>query len=179
MAGSLIKIDEEIVTSAVASVTLGGANWDSSYDVYMVKLNNVQSASTSGSSNLIARVLTDGTAQTDSNYDNASKGLWANGTFQNKSSTNQPEFIISGTGMDGTGTSESFNSIMYLFNFNNSSEYSFITLENTSLNADAQLYGQQGGAVKTTAEANNGIEYKFLLSKNIASGTFTLYGLKK
>ena len=29
MAGSLIKIDEEIVTSAVASVTLGGANWDS------------------------------------------------------------------------------------------------------------------------------------------------------
>ena len=36
MAGSLIKIDEEIVTSAVASVTLGGADWDSSYDVYMV-----------------------------------------------------------------------------------------------------------------------------------------------
>ena len=39
MAGSLIKIDEEIVTSAVASVELGGANWDSSYDVYMVKTN--------------------------------------------------------------------------------------------------------------------------------------------
>jgi len=36
MAGSLIKIDEEIVTSAVASVTLGGTDWDSSYDVYMV-----------------------------------------------------------------------------------------------------------------------------------------------
>jgi len=36
MAGSLVKIDEEIVTSPVASVTLGGADWDSSYDVYMV-----------------------------------------------------------------------------------------------------------------------------------------------
>ena len=40
MAGSLIKIDEEIVSSAVASVTLTGI--DSTYDVYMVRLNNVQ-----------------------------------------------------------------------------------------------------------------------------------------
>jgi len=39
MAGSLIKIDEEIVSSAVASVTLTGI--DSTYDVYVVKLNNV------------------------------------------------------------------------------------------------------------------------------------------
>ena len=39
MAGSLIKIDEEIVSSAVASVTLTGI--DSTYDVYMVVLNNV------------------------------------------------------------------------------------------------------------------------------------------
>ena len=35
MAGSLIKIDEEISSSAVASVTLN-RNWDSSYDVYKV-----------------------------------------------------------------------------------------------------------------------------------------------
>ena len=42
MAGSLIKIDEEIVSSAVASVTLGGSNWDSSYDVYMVQFSNLK-----------------------------------------------------------------------------------------------------------------------------------------
>ena len=40
MAGSLIKIDEEIVTSAVASVTLTGI--DSTYDVYMVKYNKLE-----------------------------------------------------------------------------------------------------------------------------------------
>jgi len=39
MAGSLIKIDEAIVTSAVASVSLLGI--DSTYDVYMVRYNNV------------------------------------------------------------------------------------------------------------------------------------------
>ena len=36
MAGSLIKIDEEIVSSAVSSVSLLGI--DSTYDVYMVKI---------------------------------------------------------------------------------------------------------------------------------------------
>ena len=70
MAGSLIKIDEEIVTSAVATVELGGTNWDSSYDVYMVRLNNVTNSSTGAYYDLYARVLTSGTPQTDSNYDN-------------------------------------------------------------------------------------------------------------
>ena len=40
MAGSLIKIDEEIVSSAVASVTLTGI--DSTYDVYQVVISNAQ-----------------------------------------------------------------------------------------------------------------------------------------
>ena len=39
MAGSLVKIDEEIVSSAVASVTLTGI--DSTYDVYMVRVSNL------------------------------------------------------------------------------------------------------------------------------------------
>ena len=39
MAGSLIKIDEEIVTSAVASVTLTGI--DSTYDSYVFKFINM------------------------------------------------------------------------------------------------------------------------------------------
>jgi hypothetical protein len=178
MSGSLIKIDEEIVTSAVASVTLGGANWDSSYDVYMVKMNNVISATTGSYTSLIARVLTGGTPQTDANYDWAGKGLWANGTFQNISYANQTYINFSGPGMDNNGTSESLNSVVYLFNFNNASEYSFMTQETTLLTADAQLYGIQGGMVKTTAEANNGVQFYFF-SGNIASGTFTLYGLKK
>ena len=36
MAGSLVKIDEEIISGSVSSVAVGGANWDSSYDVYKV-----------------------------------------------------------------------------------------------------------------------------------------------
>ena len=56
--GSLIKIDEEIVTSAVASVTLTGI--DSTYDVYMVRFNNV--LGTSEPTNFSYRMTESGTA---------------------------------------------------------------------------------------------------------------------
>ena len=57
MAGSLIKIDEEIVSSAVASVTLTGI--DSTYDVYMVKIFGVYFATDKDS--ITMRVTTSGT----------------------------------------------------------------------------------------------------------------------
>jgi len=70
MAGSLIKIDEEIVTSAVASVTLTGI--DSTYDVYMVKYNDLEFSS---DSQVYARVTESGTENTTSNYDAAQKQM--------------------------------------------------------------------------------------------------------
>jgi|DEB0MinimDraft_4_1074332.scaffolds.fasta_scaffold22636_2 hypothetical protein len=181
MAGSLVKIDEEIVTSPVASVTLGGADWDSSYDVYMVRHNNVKNDKTSGGYEyLCARVLTSGAAQSDANYDLAGKGLWANGAFQNNSFNNQTYWYIYGAGEFGDQAVETNNGILYLFNFNNSSEYSFMTQEIVNLNSDGQMYGNQGGGVKTTAEANNGLQFFYSGTGNIQTGSqFVLYGLKK
>jgi hypothetical protein len=78
----------------------------------------------------------------------------------------------------GTGTSEVANGIHYLFNFNNASEYSFFTNEETIVRHDTDLEGRQGGGVLTVAQATDGVQY-FLGSGNISAGTFTLYGLKK
>ena len=109
MAGSLIKIDEEIVTSAVASVTLGGADWDSSYDVYMVKYNN---AGTSTDATLInSRVTVSGTPDTSANYDGAWKAVRTNTTFNNVSITNETNWKYSFGDSTGTGTSEKQNGI--------------------------------------------------------------------
>jgi len=176
MAGSLIKIDEEIVSSAVASVTLGGSDWDSSYDVYMVKLNNVSPAT---ANILRARITKDVTGtptpQTTTNYDWSAKGLKTSGAFENNSSTNQNYIDVSDSFVNAsTGNA---NLIMYIFNANNSSEYTFLTIE-TSHYAGAELYGNQGGAVYTVAEAHNGIQFYFD-GINTDAGTFTLYGLKK
>jgi len=175
MAGSLIKIDEEIVTSAVASVTLTGI--DSTYDVYMVRLSDVQGDTDTQS--LKVRVTASGTAQSTSNYDYAKKTLRSNNPFNDNSATNQTEVFVNTQLAMGTDTEETLQGVQYLFNFNNSSEYSFATDEIVfSSYFGGVLLGGQGGWVYTVAETHNGVNY-FMSSGNIASGTFTLYGLKK
>ena len=174
MSGSLIKIDEEIVSSAVASVTLTGI--DSTFDVYMVRFNNVF---TSADDDMQIRVTTSGTADSDSEYDIASKDLKTSGAFGNTSGTNLTQWDFSaGIGTSGTN---SHNGIMYLFNFNNSSEYSFVTMENATMRNDAtdELFGFQGSGVHTVAETNDGINFFLVNGNNISGGTFKLYGLKK
>lgn len=174
MAGSLIKIDEEIVTSAVASVTLTGI--DSTYDVYMVTVN--AASPSSGVDEIRIRVTKDvagtPTPQTTANYDWADKFLRASAAFINDYNTNQ-------TSTRGTGNIDNAlnggNAVFYLFNFNNASEYSFITIESATYGF-SEGRGYQGGSVYTVAEAHNGIQF-ITTAGNIDNGTFTLYGLKK
>ena len=170
---SLIKIDEEIVTSAVASVELGGTNWDSSYDVYMVKINNVIFSVDSVTFSM--RFLASSTPDTSSNYDLAQKTLRSLEVFGNEALTNQDKVTL---GAIGNATGEQANGIYYLFNFNNASEYSFGTKENAYINANGDLKSENGGFVLTVAQANNGVQFN-VSSGNINQGTFTLYGLKK
>ena len=173
MAGSLIKIDEEIVSSAVSSVSLTGI--DSTYDVYMVKANNV--STTDDNSSIRLRVTTSGGgAQSTSNYDMAYKVLKSDASFENKSETNQDNLHLFYAGISNVAA-ENFNAIMYLFNFNNSSEYSFVTTEVSVLQYTGHLDGIQGGGVYTVAEAHNGVQ--IYVPNTLDSGTFTLYGLKK
>ena len=174
MAGSLIKIDEEIVTSAVASVTLGGADWDSSYDVYMVRLNNVVQSTNTGTFDI--RVTKSGTNDSTSNYDSASKLLRSDTTFSNRTQTNENRWDIE---LIGTTSTSNGNFIFYLFNFNSSTEYSFITMEETTFNSNGDFFGNQGGGVHTVASASDGLYFFNDASNQIESGTFTLYGLKK
>ena len=100
MAGSLIKIDEEIVTSAVASVTLTGI--DSTYDVYKVVLSNVQPET--DAQKLEIRFTVSGTPDTSSNYDKAQKVFTTDTSFGNQSSSNQSS--INALDQGGTATQE-------------------------------------------------------------------------
>ena len=168
----LLQVATSTVTSATASVSLTGINSD---DVYMVAFSNVAPA-TDGS-NLRVRFTVSGTADSSSNYDRAVKKLNATASYGNTGSTNQDHLRTSSAGI-GTGTSEIDNGILYLFNFNNASEYSFITIEETLLSSAATHSGNQGGGVLTVAQACDGIQFLMSSSGNIASGTFKLYGLK-
>ncbi len=171
MAGSLIKIQETTVSSAVASVTLTGI--DSTYDVYMVRINNL--VPVTDGARIYLRVTKSGTADTTANYDQASKFLRTSTSFGNSTATNGTYFDM---GTIGNATGEENSWILYLFNFNNASEYSFITNEQVTLGNTAELRGLQGGGVHTVASASDGISVSFD-SGNISSATCVLYGLKK
>ena len=174
MAGSLIKIDEEIVTSAVASVTLTGI--DSTYDVYMLKVNNAELDS--GTQQSIAiRVTVSGTADSTANYDSAAKNMRSSTSFVNESATNRTSFQFAN--QLSTATQSQSNAILYLFNFNNASEYSFGTNETVDFRYNSELFGRAGGFVHTVAQACDGVNIFCVSGANIDSGTFTLYGLKK
>jgi len=173
MAGSLIKIDEEIVSSAVASVTLTGI--DSTYDVYMVKVMNC-TPDTDGQG-LHFRFTESGTPNTTANYDVAIKNLRTASGFSNGSGTNETYGLVTG-GATGSGTNETANSIMYIFNANNASEYTFTTIEGAILSNTNELRGGQGGNVFTSSSSVDGIQI-FFDSGNIESATLTLYALKK
>ena len=175
MAGSLIKKDEEIVSSAVASVTLTGI--DSTYDVYMVRFNNV--VPDTDTQTLFTRPTISGTMDTNGNKDYAYKIMRAGASFQNTTATNSDKIEVSFILGTGTSSQEMGNGVLYLFNFNNASEYKFLTLEESNLRHTGELTGNQGGAVfKNNSSACDGLGF-FFASGNITSGQFVLYGLKK
>ena len=173
MAGSLIKIDEEIVSSATNSVSLTGI--DSTYDVYKVVYNNLK-VDGDGTVKIRIRFEESGTPNTTANYDRASKFLRTAVSFGNLSNTNQTSFNTDAN--IGNATGEHQNKVFYIFNANNSSEFTFMTEEATQVASSGELSGQQGGGVFTVTSAVNGINF-FTSAGNINSAVFTLYGLKK
>jgi hypothetical protein len=167
MAGKLIQVATETVSSSVSSVTLTGIDSD---DVYMLAVNNFI-PSTDGTDMKI-RVVESGTPNSTANYDISAKLLRADTTFGNDSNTNDTSFDCS-TAI-GNNTGECANWIFYIYNAYNSSEYTFFTQEMTMLSNSAVLIGRQGGCIFTSDSQVEAIQM-FAGSGNIASGTFTLY----
>ena len=171
--GELIKIEETSVTSAVSTVTLGAGNWDSSYDVYMIRYRELETDS-SGASSIGMRFLSSGSADTSSNYDQNSKFLKSYGAAASDYRINFSAFLLN-TINASNDTKD--NGIIYLFNMNNASEYSYYTIECTGQNTRPGAGGGQGGGVMTSASAHNGVQWYMYNGGDIDNGTFSIYGL--
>ena len=166
MAGQLVQVATNTISSAVSSVTLTGIDDDS---VYLFTWVGVTCASDVNQNQI--RITKSGTAQSDSEYDFASKQLFASTSFVDNGQVNQTSFID----LDiGNNTGAMANGLMYLYNFINSSEFSFVTREQVSLSHVAQTQGVMGGGVHTVASASDGVNY-FMASGNLTGGTFTLF----
>ena len=162
-------ISKNTISSPVSSVILTGIN---STNPYLLTFNDVVSAS--DSKQFTIRVTASGSAKTTSDYDQTLKTMSPVAGFGNQGNTNNSSWLSS-TFSSGNGTGESDNGLVYLYHFNNSSEYSFCTYEVVKVQLTPYLVGEIGGGVYTVAEAHDGIEVRYDDGTNIASGTFALY----
>jgi hypothetical protein len=170
--GKLVQVATNTVTSPVASVTLTGIDSD---DVYMLAVSNCIPVTNGQNGEL--RVTKSGTAQSDANYDFAFKGLRTDTTFSNLYSAGSSKWTYP-IGWSTSNTSAeagiSGNAIIYLYNFNSSSEYSFITVETATKYSGGSL-GPTGGAVHKVASASDGIHFQWSSGNIDVGAVFTLY----
>ena len=164
----LLQVATSTVTSAVASVTLTGIDSD---DVYMVACSNIFFDS---NDDMKIRFTVSGSADSSSNYDYSHKAMYTDTGFGNTATANQSNIDSNqGTGTSGT---HPINLLMYLYNFNSSGEYSYVTYENTHRNTSQNRTGGfLGGGVLTEAQTTDGVYFYIGSGNNFANGTFTLY----
>lgn len=176
---ALIKIAETTVGSGVSTFDIGGSSWDDSFDVYRVVLNNIQLTSTSNDARINCRILkSDNSDDDSSNYDYAFVGFRSSTTFDNLPDTNQDKWQNFNYLFRG-GTGFGSNGVLHLFNFNNSDDYNFVTVEMNSFGYNgSELMGTSGSAIHTVAQVAKGLQFS-LTSSTYAGGKCVLYGLRK
>ena len=169
MSGSLILIDSETASSS-SSISLTGMS--STFDVYMATIEGVTHSQASYD---YVRFTVGGSADTSANYDSAGKVLRTQGAFHNQVQTNATFGYLSPYEKSTTAQDQT-NATIYIFNSQNSGEYTFATFDETS--KGTQVFGVQGGMVLAEAQITDGINFS-PSAGNYPAGDFKLYGLKK
>ena len=174
MSGSLVEIQKITLSSPTASAVLTGV--DTTYDVYMVRYSNVQPVT--DNKNMIFHITKSGSADTTANYDHAYNSFDSTSAFGNSTGTNASSATFAWS--QGNGTGEKASGILYLFNFANASEYSFLTVTSEWIDATPDFFGAVGQLTHTVASASDGVSFTMESGVNINTGAeFTLYGLRK
>ena len=164
----LAQVATTNVTSNVSSVSLTGINDDSTY---IVLGNNIFFDS---NDDMRIRFTVSGSADTSSNYDYAYKSIQAGTSFANNGTTDVSNIDFNQA--TGTSASNPINFKMELYNFNNSSEFSFFNMSNAHRNTSQGRHAMfTGGGVLTEAQTTDGVHFYLNSGNNFANGRFTLF----
>ena len=152
MVGQLVQVANTLITSGSEAQIVKLESCITTDDVYMLVGNNIQVGGAGGSCDI--QPLVDSTVDTTNNISIAWIDLKTSGAFQKFGNTPQDIWRVT----DGMNLSPyASNFIMYLYNWNSSSEYSFISMEVTS-HTGSQLRGYQQGGVKAETTSFNGVQ---------------------
>ena len=169
MAGKLVQVATETVTSDVGYVNLIGTTTD---DVYMVAISNLRGANDNAIPYL--KILVGGSVDTSSSFRRANVEMKAYASFVYNGYNAGQNFMYFTSGGTGTATGETAEGIIYLYNFNDATQNNSGTIDTVTHTAQAQTESWTGGFVHNVAQSSNGIQI-VMSAGNITSGTFTLY----
>ena len=173
MAGSLVKIAETEVTSSTASVTLTGIN--TTYDVYILTVRDHQGVNDAFSR---MRVTHSGSAVSSSTYDFAQKYLKSDTSYADNASTSNDAYDFTSTVENDTARGGA-NAVIWLYNFQVSGQHKYFnSIEVHNQGSTTDIRGLQGAGANSDTAVCDGVNI-FMSSGNIASGKYSLYGLKK
>jgi hypothetical protein len=174
--GSLELIEEQTVSGTPSSIDfINLAN--NPYDVYFMTVNSFSSATDYGALSL--RVSTDNGSSfktTGYQYANQYNNAGSNGEQRSTSYSS----ITNMTPPNSGASPFASNCYAYLYNFLDSTKYSFATFQSTAyISAVPEYEGYFGGGVYPVAETHNAIRLFPQNSSNVDQGTFKLYGVKQ
>ena len=165
---SLIQIDKATITSATANANLTGITDNSAY---MLTISNFVSDSSSGG-HTIMRVLNGGSPDTNSIYAAAEHNIRSDTSYSAGSRTTTSFWYISH--QLSTTTQSQHNSIIYLYNFYDSNEYSYIVNQPVDWRSTSHLFSRTGAAYHQANQSNNGVRIQKDYG-NILKAEITLY----
>ena len=170
--GSLVKINEYTVSSAVASLSLTGI--DTTYTHYILRLHGMKPSADEA---IYGRFTESGTANDSANYDWATRYLKADTSHAFFQSENQDYIPLTVTLESDTNANA--NVQYYIMNAGNSAEYTFMTIDEAHWQSAGSLRGIKGSASFTVTSAVDGIFLYLSGGGNFTAGKAILYGLKK
>ena len=172
MAGKLIQVANTLIETGSETQIVQFQNSITTDDVYMLVGNKITVGSAGGICDI--QPMVDTTVNTDNDIKIAWIDLNSTAAYQKFGNTPQTIWRVT-DGMNVVPYETNF--IMYLYNWNSSSQYSFIEMEVTSHNG-TKLRGYQQGGVKPVTTSFNGIN----INTNQSAGggwqagtQFTLY----
>lgn len=176
--GALTKISTA-TASASASITFTGLS--STYFLYMIRYSNLAPAT--DATTLLLRTSTNNGSSWDTGASDYAWNLFQadqvgaeSGAADTADSSITILGIAGGTDEMGSGTNEAGSGVIYIYN-PSAAKYTFVNSEGIYFNEATELILNTVGGYRLTTTAVNGVQL-LMDSGNIASGTFTLYGVK-
>ena len=165
--GGSLELIEEQTFSATTTIDFTSIKGNK-YDVIVAQLNDVQT--NGGNDNIDMRFYESGVLETASVYQYALQYGYPS-TFGETKSTGANRMVIA-----PNQNSENTNGYIYFYNLNNSSKYSFYTVQTTNLSG-GNFFFYFGGGMLPQASVVDGIRF-FSDTYNLEGG-ISLYGEKQ